>query len=100
MAKRYEREKQTVAPGEVGSADTVLTESPEEVPSSPEPAPAPPKEKPAAPTVAPIVVEKEKTPPPPPPAPVRVGPACPSCGSNAVGVAGGMRHCNQCGISF
>lgn len=27
-------------------------------------------------------------------------PACPSCRSSATGMAGGMRHCNQCGFSW
>jgi hypothetical protein len=26
--------------------------------------------------------------------------ACPKCGSSAIGIAGGMRRCNQCGHSF
>lgn len=27
-------------------------------------------------------------------------PACPACRSSATGMAGGMRHCNQCGLSW
>jgi len=27
-------------------------------------------------------------------------PACPSCGAHAIGHAGGLKHCNQCGMSW
>lgn len=56
----------------------------------------------AEPTPEPEVVETMPTPVPEAastPAPVRTGPICPACGSSAVGIAGGMRRCNQCGHS-
>lgn len=33
-------------------------------------------------------------------APKPKGPACPKCGSSAIGIGGGLRHCNQCGHSW
>ena len=33
-------------------------------------------------------------------APVRTGLTCPVCGSTAVGIAGGLRRCNQCSHSW
>ena len=37
-------------------------------------------------------------PPEPPTRPT--GPSCPNCSSTAIGIAGGMRRCNQCGNSW
>lgn len=99
MAKRQQdRETQTITPAEVGSVESVLPEvtatfeTPEEVKlekvqPEPEVIAAPPEPEPLA------------APPVPPPT-ARYGPSCGVCGSTAVGIAGGMHHCNQCSHSW
>lgn len=105
MAKRTERETQTVKSSEVGSLEDVLTEKPakalteeaEAVVEIPDTIPTP------AAVIAPIadpVPEPNPEPQPTAQATGRLGIACPSCGSSACGIAGGMRHCNQCGHSW
>jgi hypothetical protein len=107
--KRQTRETQTIGSEDVGSLESLdpsLTKAEEEPgPATvPEPEPLPTKQPPAqkAPVPeVPVVVDKAPIAPPPnPSAPVVVGPACPKCGSGALGVAGGMNRCNQCGHSW
>ena len=77
-------------------------EDEEDSPATPAPAlqkeaATPPWSVPASPQpeVIPVVDQTPASPPTP-----RVGLFCQACGSSAVGIAGGMRRCNQCGNSW
>jgi hypothetical protein len=113
MAAKQDRKTQSITSTDVGSqapaaattSDTAIelpppavTETTVELPAAllqPETLPGPALEETSI---------EEPVQEPPAPAPIaptpRFGPSCPTCGSTAVGIAGGMRHCNQCGASW
>lgn len=71
----------------------------EEEPKELEPKSEEPKEEPQAESQEPVAAVAPAEPPPPPVTTQVSGyqrPVCPNCGSNAVGLGGGMHICNQC----
>jgi len=95
MAEKIVRPKRptiTVSMPEGGAAPAPAKEPEEETTPTPaisSPAPEPPAPKPPAAPIPTITRVEGYT-----------RPTCPRCGSTAVGVAGGMRVCNQCGNAW
>ena len=109
--KKTQRETQIIEKkedvGSLESLDPTLTKP--ETPASAEPEEIVIESKAApAPEIVPDIPVADPTPEPksepkpqsPAQTTARSGIACPSCGSSACGIAGGMRHCNQCGHAW
>jgi hypothetical protein len=79
-------------PGEQVMASGEVKDPPSAAHPAPEPAKTPtvpPQTPPVVEKAKPVITERKPS-----------GPQCPKCGSTSIGMAGGMRRCNQCSNSF